>query len=207
MEIKIEKPCSENWEGMTPDDTGRFCSVCTKSVHDFTAKPKEELLQFLLCSTQSPCIRMLASQERFTPVEVQTTAQKILRSGKAIPAAALALVMLLASSCEPSGAEHSSTQNTNIQALTRGDTVLTPQSPLTGAVQPSCLGDSLGTDSLETLKGEAPAIQFGKPLPPKRKAGKTSAALPEPQVSMGPPPEVLRRDYSERKMDGPLLDE
>lgn len=51
MTLQIENPCPENWDAMTPDASGRHCAVCAKSVHDFTNKPKEELLAFLLCST------------------------------------------------------------------------------------------------------------------------------------------------------------
>ncbi|WP_294302493.1 hypothetical protein [uncultured Chryseobacterium sp.] len=30
--IKIAKPCTENWELMSPQEKGRFCSVCYKCV-------------------------------------------------------------------------------------------------------------------------------------------------------------------------------
>lgn len=99
MKLEIKAPCPENWDGMTPDAAGRYCPACAKSVHDFTGKPKEALLAFLLWSTQSPCVRMLASQQHFTAGEVEETAQKLIRSGKSIPAAALALVMLFATGC------------------------------------------------------------------------------------------------------------
>lgn len=44
MKITIPKPCYENWETMTPDEKGRFCSVCSKTVHDFTKSSDEELI-------------------------------------------------------------------------------------------------------------------------------------------------------------------
>jgi hypothetical protein len=100
MNLQIKQPCTQDWTGMTPDAAGRFCAVCTKSVHDFTDKPKEELLAFLLCSNSSPCVRMLSSQESFTPEEVQTVARNLVRSGTVLSAAALALVMLFATGCQ-----------------------------------------------------------------------------------------------------------
>ncbi|WP_379969854.1 hypothetical protein [Epilithonimonas sp. UC225_85] len=36
MKVTIPKPCHENWATMTPDEKGRFCQVCSKSVRDFT---------------------------------------------------------------------------------------------------------------------------------------------------------------------------
>ncbi|MDR2237733.1 MAG: hypothetical protein LBE92_16545 [Chryseobacterium sp.] len=45
--IYIPEPCSENWESMSPEEKGRFCSVCNKCVIDFTQKQPEEILQIL----------------------------------------------------------------------------------------------------------------------------------------------------------------
>ncbi|MGH1517747.1 hypothetical protein [Chryseobacterium sp. JK1] len=44
MKITIPKPCHENWADMTPDEKGRFCAVCSKTVHDFTGFSDEELV-------------------------------------------------------------------------------------------------------------------------------------------------------------------
>ncbi len=98
MEIKIAEPCHENWEAMTPQESGKHCTSCSKTVHDFTQSSREELLSFLLCSEQRPCIRMLSSQQQFTSREVQYTARKLLRSGVSVPAAALSLLLIFANS-------------------------------------------------------------------------------------------------------------
>ncbi len=44
MKITIPKPCHENWDNMTADEKGKFCSVCSKTVHDFTSFSDEELI-------------------------------------------------------------------------------------------------------------------------------------------------------------------
>ncbi|MBP1163361.1 hypothetical protein JOE44_000245 [Chryseobacterium sp. PvR013] len=44
MKITIPKPCHENWSDMTPEEKGKFCAVCSKTVHDFTGFSDEELV-------------------------------------------------------------------------------------------------------------------------------------------------------------------
>lgn len=40
--INVPNPCSENWELMSPQEKGRFCSICNQCVIDFTQmQPKE----------------------------------------------------------------------------------------------------------------------------------------------------------------------
>ncbi|MCS3530468.1 hypothetical protein [Chryseobacterium sp. JUb7] len=41
--LYIPNPCSENWESMSFQEKGRFCSVCNKCVIDFTQKNKDEI--------------------------------------------------------------------------------------------------------------------------------------------------------------------
>jgi hypothetical protein len=48
LKISIPTPCHEDWNKMTPDETGRHCSVCVKSVVDFTNMSDEEVQHFFL---------------------------------------------------------------------------------------------------------------------------------------------------------------
>lgn len=41
--IRIPEPCHEDWNNMTPDNKGRFCSSCSKSVIDFSNKTDVEI--------------------------------------------------------------------------------------------------------------------------------------------------------------------
>lgn len=43
--ISIPEPCHEDWAKMTPTEKGRFCSVCTKEVIDFTQVSDESLIK------------------------------------------------------------------------------------------------------------------------------------------------------------------
>ncbi len=43
--LYIPNPCSENWETMSPQEKGKFCSICSKCVIDFTEKQPQEIEQ------------------------------------------------------------------------------------------------------------------------------------------------------------------
>ncbi|WP_395051882.1 hypothetical protein [Flavobacterium sp.] len=46
--ITVPKPCKENWNSMSPDETGRFCNVCIKSVVDFTKMKSAEIQNYFI---------------------------------------------------------------------------------------------------------------------------------------------------------------
>lgn len=48
LNISIPNPCHEDWNTMTPDQTGRHCSICAKSVVDFTGMSDEAVKHFFL---------------------------------------------------------------------------------------------------------------------------------------------------------------
>jgi hypothetical protein len=48
FKITIPKPCNEDWNAMTPEESGRFCSVCTKGVVDFTNKTSDEIQHYFI---------------------------------------------------------------------------------------------------------------------------------------------------------------
>lgn len=45
--ITIPEPCHEDWNNMHPDEKGRFCNSCQKSVYDFSNKTNDEILYVL----------------------------------------------------------------------------------------------------------------------------------------------------------------
>ncbi|WP_281226985.1 hypothetical protein [Flavobacterium aquiphilum] len=44
--ITIPKPCHEDWDKMTPNNNGRFCSSCSKTVVDFTNMSPNEIQMY-----------------------------------------------------------------------------------------------------------------------------------------------------------------
>jgi Gram-negative bacterial TonB protein C-terminal len=45
--ISIPKPCHEDWSKMSPNEKGRFCQSCSKSVIDFTEMPQQSIEKYL----------------------------------------------------------------------------------------------------------------------------------------------------------------
>jgi len=48
LRIAVPKPCHEDWETMTPNQQGRHCTACAKTVVDFTLLSDEQVQQFFL---------------------------------------------------------------------------------------------------------------------------------------------------------------
>lgn len=47
FKIHIPEPCNEDWNAMNPNEKGRFCAVCAKSVIDFTGMDTHAIAQFV----------------------------------------------------------------------------------------------------------------------------------------------------------------
>ncbi|MEM7367094.1 MAG: carboxypeptidase-like regulatory domain-containing protein [Bacteroidota bacterium] len=67
MKLNIPKPCSENWQDMTPEEKGRFCQLCQKVVIDFTEKSDKDIVAFFQQNQQSVCGRVLPMQLKSYP--------------------------------------------------------------------------------------------------------------------------------------------
>ena len=59
--IRIPEPCHEDWNQMTTTDKGKFCSLCTKEVFDFTQVTDEELVK-RVHNNEKICGRFKSSQ-------------------------------------------------------------------------------------------------------------------------------------------------
>lgn len=60
--LKIDTPCDEQWENMTPTQKGSFCDQCSKEVIDFTHLSPEEIAQKIKETSGSICARITQKQ-------------------------------------------------------------------------------------------------------------------------------------------------
>lgn len=62
IQLSIPKPCHENWNTMTPEDKGRFCGSCQKTVVDFSTISDRQVAEFFKKPAGSVCGRFHADQ-------------------------------------------------------------------------------------------------------------------------------------------------
>lgn len=53
MRVQIPEPCTENWELMSPQDKGRHCNKCAKTVVDFTTMTDYNIVEYLKNNTNT----------------------------------------------------------------------------------------------------------------------------------------------------------
>ncbi|PWS28399.1 hypothetical protein DHW03_00645 [Pedobacter yonginense] len=62
LEITIPKPCHADWHSMEKRDQSKFCTLCSKSVFDFSKYSDAEIIQLLSNATGEICGRLSVSQ-------------------------------------------------------------------------------------------------------------------------------------------------
>lgn len=65
--LRLNKPCDEKWENMTPNERGSFCDSCSKNVIDFTRLSQLEISEIMKKSDGNICARVTSTQLR-TPL-------------------------------------------------------------------------------------------------------------------------------------------
>ncbi|MGK4567757.1 hypothetical protein [Flavobacterium sp. 3HN19-14] len=105
--LKLNNPCSENWDNMTPNSTGSFCDVCAKNVIDFTKLSPLEIAQQMKKANGSLCARVTSEQLR-TPLPIRGTDFSLNFPYSNIAAGVMIAGALAA--CQPSQAKDKSPQ-------------------------------------------------------------------------------------------------
>lgn len=95
LNISVPKPCHENWETMSPEEKGRFCSVCSKTVLDFTTKTKEEVLNYVADhANEKMCGRFRNDQLQPASAKIEIPLSILYRKVSTLQAFALALLIV-----------------------------------------------------------------------------------------------------------------
>ncbi|MBI4748613.1 MAG: ankyrin repeat domain-containing protein [Acidobacteria bacterium] len=61
--VQVKSPCTEDWNEMVGNDEVRFCSHCSKHVHNLSAMTRREAEELVLKSNGNLCIRYLRRPE------------------------------------------------------------------------------------------------------------------------------------------------
>lgn len=62
LTVQIPKPCHENWAQMQPNEQGRFCASCQKTVVDYSSLSDQELVRLLSKVPEASCGRLRPDQ-------------------------------------------------------------------------------------------------------------------------------------------------
>lgn len=169
--IKI-KPCNVGWEQMTPEEKGRHCSLCSKTVVDFTQMNKTEIqaeLKNYFQKGESVCGHFAAKDvdEIVVEIPVQLLSQKMNFSKRF----ALALLVVMGTSiisCTNNKGEKEKLKEVVVTEKVRGiDTISTKNDSL-----------KISQDSMQVELGEAVPLVDGEisivppiPIPPEPLTG------------------------------------
>jgi hypothetical protein len=71
INVTIPTPCNENWDSMLPEEKGRFCQSCAKTVVDFTNSSPEEIIDYFIKNKESKtCGRFKREQLKEIQIEI-----------------------------------------------------------------------------------------------------------------------------------------
>ena len=74
--LNIAEPCTQNWQQMTPDGAGRFCTHCSKTVVDFTTLSDAQIVEVLKGRSGEMCGRFETGQLNRDLSETKLTVQR-----------------------------------------------------------------------------------------------------------------------------------
>src|SRR5688500_3875006 len=96
--IRVQNPCSENWDEMTGNERVRFCSHCAKDVNNISEMTRKEAIRLVRRSGGSLCIRYLQQPETKAPIfagdPVQITRRRVPLMAAGVMTASLSLSTL-----------------------------------------------------------------------------------------------------------------
>lgn len=173
--IHIPKPCHADWNAMTPDEQGRHCALCNKTVIDFTNWPVEDIIDYLkrrenVCGRLDSALLMAPQEDAV----LQSIIQSSLSYWKKVAAIILICFGLISTSFAQKN--HQQKTDTDVQEITLDAPGPTMGAPVLPAQPKHC------TDTTTSTTGSS---QIKKP----RLMGKIKIVTPAP-----PPEQPLMGD-------------
>ena len=107
-QFSVPKPCHENWGDMTPNEQGRFCSQCAKTVTDFTQMSTAEITIYLRQNSGNRVCGRFRSDQLEEKVSINIPRKALYSQTKFINVFLLALLVSMGSmlfSCKDNSPE------------------------------------------------------------------------------------------------------
>jgi hypothetical protein len=180
LKLSIPKPCHEDWGSMTPNEQGRHCAVCAKTVTDFTQMSDDEVKLFFLNKKQEErtCGRFTNKQLNQITIALPANIYYIpMPLWKKFLAASLIIFSTTLFSCNTNMKGEPQVENDLTGVIAKpqlvtllGDTVLPNEYIMLGA--PALIDTSKqGTCTKEIITVEGTTVGEIAPLPPEISQG------------------------------------
>ncbi|ANH80779.1 hypothetical protein A8C56_07115 [Niabella ginsenosidivorans] len=193
MKISIPKPCHEHWDQMTPNEKGRFCGTCCKTVIDFTGMTPVEIVTFLTEQASKKICGRFTDQQLTTEydADLQTATMHIVQSGWPVLKKMTAVFILIFALSQQMKAQHS-TDALQPAAVTKftGKVLAKPDPPQKTDTVPSvspteCLTSRMGGITVTSTEKRKKSKKMRKSERQAQKKQKTEAALAGEVVVVG----------------------
>ena len=176
QDLQIPEPCDASWEQMRGDQKSRFCSHCTKDVHNLSMLSKDEAAKLLEETGRNLCVQYVHNNEGQIMFRDDKEPSWRLFSQKQglkllLSAAALAVPMLLGACDEPAQPDPTEAVATSPIKLEEGKAaaleLTTPKAEQIGAGRAPTFQSQPTTqpEPYEVLGGEPMPVQDNEPKP------------------------------------------
>lgn len=130
MQVKINEPCSEDWNNMRIGLRSRHCAVCEKSVMDFTQMNRVEIITYIMeNSDKKICGRMNYKQFDFQHDDVPLIVDTLSNKGGNRSFLVLSLLCLSLAACSEASQKNSVNDKPKVELIgerTMGEVGISP---------------------------------------------------------------------------------
>ncbi|MBJ2176132.1 energy transducer TonB [Aureibaculum sp. A20] len=177
LHISIPKPCHEDWHEMTPNQQGKFCNSCAKTVVDFTKKSVTEIQSFFI-ENQGKKVCGRFQQKQLDSIIIEIPEQVLFQQRSYSRMFLLALLITMGAtlmSCNNDGKKQKINQVIVLDSIANSEISIHEKIDSLGA---NTKVDSILEKKKDTLI-EKPSILPPIPPPPLVTPGLTVLRLPE----------------------------